>query len=1376
MCISLAVFPGFKRCFHNVTSLLPLIVLLMMASGYAHAQSTVTATVSGTVTDPSGALVQGASVTIINEATSDTRETETNRSGVFAAPNLNPSTYSVKVTAKGFAPKELTGIEVHIGDNIKLPTFVLAIGETTDTVTVSTVAGQILTTENGQRTATLDYTDIQDLALTGRDTSELLKVLPGVVMVGNNNGYNDLSTTTGNSAVGNGLGINGAPYKGGTAINLNGASILDIGDDFSGLATINPEMTQEVQVLTSAFGADTANGPNVINATGKSGSEHYHGTAWFVARNDVLNANDWQDNHHVDSKGNWAPNPKGGAAYYYPGGDFGGPIPHTNKKAFFYGAFERPLQNQGNANIVRMSIPTPEMLQGDFSMKPQNNRILCPGGFVNDAGTNIGYNGASYNQGSWCQNITQDNGNTANYTIFPDGSRATAMGGTVTTSYGGTTVVASNGGYVPAQFIDPNMVAYSKLWPAWNSPYVAKTTDQIIANGGWNYLQTVINHDNGWVANGRIDLNWNPTNQFYISYQQSYDSQLSGGCGEAFYSGCANGNIQFPGGGLIKKTYSKVLTGHYVHTFSPTLTNEALASWTWGNIPILPGNTPSAAWRSTVGATFGCVYCANPKYMPTFGGSQGAFPGIGQADDWEPNNYYIVQKAVPTFADNLTKVWGKHTLKFGAMTSNTDNYQGNQSTNLQGTFTIGGTNNTSANPTLNYNYFARAQGNAANAANPGTCTGTVSATCPYGAVAGQNYGSFNNSVNFLMGNLANYQESNSSPLSDIAYQTIALYADDQVKVSSRLSVQVGFRFEHIGWWYDRQGTGLAVFYPQRVLPDFYAGKPAPGFYWHKIDSGIPLSGRSDRIGFLSPRFGLSYDVFGTGKTLVRGGWGAYRYQEAANTPQAALNTAQGVQNFNASNNVTNTLSNSRFLVSQISQFQTLVPNCQFQCANNGQSGYDPNDHYIPLTYSYNFTIDQRLRWNMLLDVAYVGNRALHLADNGQDGTSTGGYDNQNKVPLHAFGQLVNGQWVGNQDPITKKTICNPENLGATCSSGSSDTDFRPYGRGIGCPSTSSCIIYGTNAVNMLQHNDYQNYNALQVQLVKRSGPVTLNGSFTWSKSLGTVVTWDPFNISPNNTYTNLNRPFIFNSSYIYREPNFFHGNRFIGGAVNGWMVTGITLWQKGLNTLPSINIQYDPASITAFNAANPGNQLSLSTNTRGVGGSTFYGTNAGFVTGRPQLTCDPKSGLKKYQLYRPCFTAAQFGSSGGFGLPFIAGQAFMENDLALSKTFTIHEQNKVEFTASAFNWLNHPLPTFANSGESTTEYYFYDYNTHALKPNDTCGGVAPGSCNPGSPIVKTNTYDTTSRPEDIFGTQHFKQGFVSGNSQRTMEFEVKYKF
>ena len=1063
-----------------------------------------------------------------------------------------------------------------------------------------------------------------------------------------------------------------------------------------------------------------------------------------VRQHDALNANDWVDNHtgHPGCRGRRL------LLILQGGGGIGGPVPGTHKKVFFYGGIEIPVQNQGNANVLKGYVPSPEMLKGNFSTDNPDNLLLCPGGFYNSAG-----NGSL--QPAWCNNIAPSAGNT-NSTILPDGSTPRIATSSVPVVPGGALQQQGTaaGGYINPQYIDPNMLAFAKAWPAWNSPYIATTQSQIIANGGFNYYQPIVNHDNGWLGRGRIDFNWNSTNQFYISYQQSYDSQLANGAGTNYYS---EGALQYPGVGIIKKTYSKVLTGHYVHIFSPTLTNEALASWVWGNIPIVPANA-SANLRSTLGFSAACVYCTNPQYMPTFGGTSGGnvafgFPGITQADDWEPGNYYIVQKSVPTFADNVTKLLGKHTLKFGAMTSNTDNYQGNQSTNLQGQLTVGGT------PAATRNYFAT--------------QGTCSVCGGYGAGATQFMGSYNPTVNFLMGNLTNYAESSSSPLSDVAYQTVAFYANDQIKVNRKLSVEVGFRFEHIGFWYDRDGVGLAVFDPQRVLPDFYAGKYAPGFYWHAIDSGVPLSGRPDRLLNVSPRFGLSYDVFGTGKTLLRGGWGAYRYQEAANAPQAALNTAQGVKNFSANSVLPGGTS---FLLSQIGQLQTLAPNCQVQCPQSAQTGYSPNNYGVPLTYSYNFTIDQQLPAKLLLDVAYVGNHAFHMSDNGMDGVSPGNFDNQNKTPLNAYGHLNNGQWVGNVDPFTQKTICNPENLNATCSAapGSGSYDFQPYGRATGCTSVSSsynpnCLIYGANGVTMIQNNAYQNYNALQVSLVKRSGPITLNTNFTWSKSLGTVVNWNPYVMSANNTYDNLNRPFVFNAAYVYRQPNFYHGNRFISGAVNGWTISGITLWQKGVQTLPNISIQYDPASIPAA-----GNPQSLTTNTLGVGQATFYGTNAGMITGRPQLTCDPKSGLVYHQLYRPCFTAAPFGSGGGLGLPFIAGQAFLENDLAIYKTFTIHEQNKVQFRVSAFNWLNHPLPTFAPSNESNTEYFYYNYQTHAITPNDSTNHG--GSGNPGSPILASTTYgNANNNPGDLFGTMHYKNGY-GGNSQRIMEFDVKYSF
>ena len=106
--------------------------------------------------------------------------------------------------------------------------------------------------------------------------------------------YSDLNTGVQQSAIGNGININGAVNRGGTALLSDGANVIDPGNMASSVSVINPEMTAEVSVQASNFGADTPFGPVVVSTISKSGGDQYHGEAYFVARNSVLNANDWQ--------------------------------------------------------------------------------------------------------------------------------------------------------------------------------------------------------------------------------------------------------------------------------------------------------------------------------------------------------------------------------------------------------------------------------------------------------------------------------------------------------------------------------------------------------------------------------------------------------------------------------------------------------------------------------------------------------------------------------------------------------------------------------------------------------------------------------------------------------------------------------------------------------------------------------------------------------------------------------------------------------------------------------------------------------------------------------------------------------------------------
>src|ERR1700751_4426254 len=356
--------------------LLPVIglALFLFSGPVMHAQTT--AQLSGTVQDATGAVIPGAQVKLVNMANQDTRISTTNGAGFFAFPSLVPGTYSVQVSAKGFITTQETGIVLNPGDTLAIPAIDLSVGSSVESVTVQAQT-QLIPTATGARSEVLDYKDIQNIALEGRDVTELLKVLPGVVETPNglSNGpsFSAITVTSQTSAIGNGLNISGGEYRGPQTLLSDGVNVIDPGDMGGSIGTINPEMVQEVSVLTSNFGADQEFGPIVVSTISKSGGDHYHGEAYFDARNDALNANDWQSNHQGL--------PKAGAYYYYPGGNFGGPVPRTHKKLFFWGGYERWLQNQGNANILQSYIPTPEMMAGDFSSYNADNNALCPNGF-----------------------------------------------------------------------------------------------------------------------------------------------------------------------------------------------------------------------------------------------------------------------------------------------------------------------------------------------------------------------------------------------------------------------------------------------------------------------------------------------------------------------------------------------------------------------------------------------------------------------------------------------------------------------------------------------------------------------------------------------------------------------------------------------------------------------------------------------------------------------------------------------------------------------------------------------------------------------------------------------------------------------------------
>ena len=333
----------------------------------AHAQTT--GSLSGTVLDSSGAIIPGAEVTLLDTKSKAKRVTVSNGEGFFTINAVQPGNYNLVITEKGFESFTITGIEMDPGDARTISKIAMKVGSLNQEVTVTaTTAGVDLS--SGEKSSLITAEDIQRISTVGRDVTELIKFLPGfAVNTGGNlaNGQTSANEQTmgfGSSSVSN-FSANGATGQtGATTVISDGASVMDPGDMGASITNVNMDMVQEVKVQTSNFGADSAKGPVVINAVGKSGGVNYHGSAYLIARNGALNSNDWLNNN------SGVPRPP--SDYYFPGANIGGPIkiPGTNfnhsKKMTFFAGFEVYEQTAFQQTLLSF-IPTPRMLTGDLT-------------------------------------------------------------------------------------------------------------------------------------------------------------------------------------------------------------------------------------------------------------------------------------------------------------------------------------------------------------------------------------------------------------------------------------------------------------------------------------------------------------------------------------------------------------------------------------------------------------------------------------------------------------------------------------------------------------------------------------------------------------------------------------------------------------------------------------------------------------------------------------------------------------------------------------------------------------------------------------------------------------------------------------------------
>ena len=237
-------------------------------------KASTTATIRGTVQDPSGGVLPGATVTAINTGTQGRADHGHRRPRAsICSPACSPGTYDLKVELSGFKTYEQKGLALSPNDNRGIDVR-LEIGQQTETVTVTSQL-EVIQTETGAREGVLTAKQIDNLSVIGRSALELMRILPGVVTEFNQ------GESVGFGAGGNntqGYTVNGIRSSGNT-VSLDGSSLIDIGNNGGVIVSLNNDMVQEVKVQSSNFAAEYGTGGMSVSGVTKSGSSKFHGSA-----------------------------------------------------------------------------------------------------------------------------------------------------------------------------------------------------------------------------------------------------------------------------------------------------------------------------------------------------------------------------------------------------------------------------------------------------------------------------------------------------------------------------------------------------------------------------------------------------------------------------------------------------------------------------------------------------------------------------------------------------------------------------------------------------------------------------------------------------------------------------------------------------------------------------------------------------------------------------------------------------------------------------------------------------------------------------------------------------------------------------------------
>ncbi len=329
-----------------IAAVLPLCVLLLLT--FAFGQGTDLGTIRGTVTDSSGALVGGASVTVLDVRTGTTRQTRTNSSGEYQMFGLPSGNYNVKIASPGMTTQDITGIVLN-GSDVMTANAILKVSSANENVVV-TAEAPVIDASDQTISNTISSSAVIDLPRDSRDVYQFLYLNPNITQ-----------------------GVDAGEFKF-LGFQSYGANFTIDGQRASNTISGSPttsepslEAVSEVNVMSNDFSAEYA-GISNIRITTKRGENQFHGSIFYNNKNSALAAWQTQD---IIAKEEFLPTPfqsKFPTPYFNEndlGASLGGPIPKL-KKTWFFMAYERNY-NRAPVNFSSTKLPHPSLWTGDFS-------------------------------------------------------------------------------------------------------------------------------------------------------------------------------------------------------------------------------------------------------------------------------------------------------------------------------------------------------------------------------------------------------------------------------------------------------------------------------------------------------------------------------------------------------------------------------------------------------------------------------------------------------------------------------------------------------------------------------------------------------------------------------------------------------------------------------------------------------------------------------------------------------------------------------------------------------------------------------------------------------------------------------------------------